>query len=110
MRERRGGTSARIGLHNYDLATKRGVEGALKLAAELQPRFMWISTPCGPFSPIQALFNEKTESQKEKSLQRQERARKVIKSGVQLALQQLAVGEILDGSGPPTIKVGGNLK
>ena len=87
-----GGVSARVGLHNHDLSTKYGLNGALAMAERLRPRFMWISTPCGPFSPIQALFKEKPEIQKEKSLKRQRRARKIIRSAVQLALQQIERG------------------
>ena len=63
----RGGQAGRVGLHNFDLCTKDGVDGALAQAQALHPRYMWISTPCGPFSPIQALFNEATDDAKRKS-------------------------------------------
>ena len=106
MMEKRGGSSARIGLHNYDLGAKDGLRGALDMADQLHPQFMWISTPCGPFSPIQTLFNERSEEQRRRSMQRQKKGRKLIKAGVEMAYRQTNEAVILDGSGRPTTKGG----
>ena len=89
----RGGQAGRVGLHNFDLCTKDGVDGALAQAQALHPRFMWISTPCGPFSPIQALFNEATDDAKRKSGYRKKRARKVIRAAIKMAYAQLERGD-----------------
>ena len=89
----RGGHAERIGLRNFDLGTKDGVTGALAQAEALHPRYMWISTPCGPFSPIQTLFNEATDDAKRKSGYKKKRARKVIRAATQLAYAQIARGD-----------------
>ena len=95
MMEKRGGTAARIGLHNHDLGTRNGLQGALDMAEQLQPLFMWVSCvslPCGPFSPIQTLFKEMTEDQLRRSQLRQKKARKLIKGGIEMVRRQIERG------------------
>ena len=91
----RGGNAARIGLHNFDISTATGAKGARAFAAEMRPRCAWFSTPCGPFSPVQTLFNEKTAEQKAKSLFRKRKSRRIIKTGIKMAEDQIERGDHL---------------
>ena len=59
--EKSGGTAFRAGLHNgFDLMTESGTELASAAVYRLRPKLLWVSFPCGPTSPIQAL-NEVTD-------------------------------------------------
>ena len=58
-----------------DLETKAGVAQVIRLINEHQPRHVWISTECGPYSPMQSV-NQRTEAQKAELL---EKRRKVLK-------------------------------
>lgn len=57
-----------------------------------RPRLLWISLPCGPYSPILSLFNENTEEQLAKSLDRKRKARKLIRNGIKAARLQVDLG------------------
>ena len=88
----RGGIAYRVGLeNNMDLSTNIGFERARAFASEVKPRWMMISTPCGPTSNIQNL-NQKTEKQIKQLKQKQRRSRKIIGHAVILALEQLERG------------------
>ena len=60
-----------------DLETKAGVAQVIRhpFENEHQPRHVWISTECGPYSPMQSV-NQRTEAQKAELL---EKRRKVLK-------------------------------
>ena len=49
--------------NNYDLSTGEGVKLLLQRVDQCNPLHIWISTECGPFSPMQNL-NQRTEQQK----------------------------------------------
>lgn len=57
-----------------------------------RPRLLWISLPSTPYSPIQSLFNENTEEQLAKSLDRKRKARKLIRNGIKAARLQVDLG------------------
>ena len=60
-----GGQAMAIGLHNdYDLATRRGFVRAAQLIRERKPKYLHVSPPCFPWSPLQNC-NQKTEQQKQ---------------------------------------------
>lgn len=55
-----GGRAMSIGVHNgYDLTTRLGFKRAVKLLRETRPRYMHLSPPCDPWSPLQNL-NQRT--------------------------------------------------
>ena len=47
-----------------DLETRSGVRQVIGLINQHQPRHVWISTECGPFSPMQSI-NQRNEQQRE---------------------------------------------
>ena len=66
-RERAGYQEAAIRCshwNNHDLRTGEGVKLILSLIDRLRPQHVWISTECGPYSPIQNL-NQRTEEQRQ---------------------------------------------
>ena len=58
-----------------DLETKAGVSQVIRLINEHRPRHVWISTECGPYSPMQSV-NQRNEAQKNDLA---EKRRKVLK-------------------------------
>ena len=60
-----GGGAMSIGVHNgFDLTTRLGFKRAVKLLRKTRPRYMHISPPCDPWSPLQNL-NQRTVQQRE---------------------------------------------
>ena len=58
-----GSVAYRVGLSNkMDLTTHAGLERASEFARLVRPRWIWVSRPCGPTSPIQNI-NQRTEAQ-----------------------------------------------
>lgn len=59
-----GGRAMSIGLHNgFDLTTRSGLKKAAALVRESRPRYMHVSPPCDPWSPLQNC-NQRTEEQR----------------------------------------------
>lgn len=72
----KGLTAERASLFNgYDLTSPEGLQKLLNLIREKKPRNIWLSTECGPFSPIQN-FNQRTEQQQADLKDKQRKARK----------------------------------
>lgn len=92
----------RIGLPAFDLSTKSGLAEAKKMMGKHRPRLAWFSLPCGPYSPIQTLFNENTEEKLQKSLDRKKKSRHLIYNGLELAEYQLELGGELAWEWPLT--------
>ncbi|CAJ1422108.1 unnamed protein product [Effrenium voratum] len=89
--KRRGKGALRLGLPD-DLSTRAGLEKGLQMMREKRPRMVWFSLPCGPYSPIQAMFNEKDEMAWWKSQMRKKKSRKLIRHGLIMAREQLRLG------------------
>ena len=59
-----GGRAMSIGLHNgFDLTTRSGLKKAVALVRETRPRYMHVSPPRDPWSPLQNC-NQRTEEQR----------------------------------------------
>ena len=87
-----GGKGGRAGLFNQcDLTKAEGVDNVRTLIKKHRPRWIWVSFPCGPLSPVQAL-NEITEEGKIKSKFRKRAARKVLKGGLQILREHVDSG------------------
>ena len=70
--QKAGGHAMAIGLHNdYDLATRRGFVRAAALIRQRKPKYLHVSPPCFPWTPLQNC-NQKTDKQKH-SLQEKRR-------------------------------------
>ena len=51
---KRGGIAFRVGIQNkMDMTTLTGKTRAKEFARIVKPRVLWLSPPCGPYSPIQ---------------------------------------------------------
>ena len=59
-----------------------------------RPRFVWIATDCGAFSPMQNL-NQRTEHQKLELLEKQRDARKQHVGGLLVAYEALRLGSVV---------------
>eukprot|EP00435_Cladocopium_sp_Y103_P026888 s2772_g6.t1 len=94
--EKSGGTAFRAGLHNgFDLMTEHGTQLAIAAVKKLKPKLLWVSFPCGPTSPVQAL-NELTEEGRRKSRERIRRSRKLVRNGIRvMEAQVLEDGQIV---------------
>ena len=94
--EKAGGTAFRAGLFNgFDLMTDHGTELAISAVKKLKPKLLWVSFPCGPTSPVQAL-NELTEEGRRKSRERIRRSKKLVKNGIRvMEAQALESGQIV---------------
>ena len=88
----RGHGALRIGLPAIDLSTKKGLEEVKAMIDKWRPKVAWISLPCGPFSPIQELFNENDPDKLARSLLRKKRARRLIANGLAVAEYQIQCG------------------
>ena len=87
-----GGIAHRIGLDNgMDLSTEHGFQKASRFAEEVKPRYMWISTPCGPNSPIQNM-NQKTPEQWKRLLDKRKKSKKINSRAIRLAKEQVERG------------------
>ena len=87
-----GGIAYRVGMENHmDLTTEVGAERARQFADAVKPRWMWISTPCGPNSPLQNL-NQKTAEQIKKLKQKRRKAKAIIRHAITLAEEQVHRG------------------
>jgi hypothetical protein len=87
-----GQRALRIGLPAIDLSTKVGLQEVKGMIKKHRPKVLWISLPCGSYSPIQKLFNEDTPEKKEKSLC----ANVTRASGSAMALKRLELNFILE--------------
>ena len=58
-----------------------------------KPRWIWVSHPCGPTSPIQH-FNETTEEGWRKSVKRRQRHRPLLKAGNEILVDASNGGNI----------------
>ena len=98
---RHGLTTIRLGLPATDLSTKAGLAEVLMMVDKWRPSFMWLSLPCGPFSPLSEPLSE---AQWAQSQARQRKARRLIRHGLAVARRQLLFGGSLHGSGrAPTV-------
>lgn len=89
---RKGGRAYRVGLSNkMDMSTNHGVDRACRLAEVVRPRWMWVSTPCGPTSPIQNM-NQNSPEQIERLRLKKRKSRKIIRGCIRLAREHVARG------------------
>lgn len=89
----RGGQAIRCsGLPHYDMLTQRGGDRVLDEMEKHDPRLLWVSVKCGPWSPIQRLFNENTEEKKQASEQRKKKGRKMVRQALRAVRRQLERG------------------
>ena len=56
----KGRQAIRIGLPAFDLSKRSGKEELMRMVDKHRPKLLWFSLPCGPYSPIQTVFNEDT--------------------------------------------------
>ena len=71
------GAAQRLSLWNgADLSTSAGVRNVLERIASNNPGTVWISPPCGPFSPLQHT-NSRTPEQSEELKRKREYARRI---------------------------------
>ena len=77
--------------NGYDLETAQGVSRAKECLEKQKPRYLWIATECGPFSPIQHL-NKRTPQQEHDLEQKQTRARKQYTNGREVARHAAQLG------------------
>eukprot|EP00974_Lingulodinium_polyedra_P099970 9683547-Lingulodinium_polyedra.AAC.1 len=76
--EARGGTAYRASVWNdFDLATQRGQERLRELVQQLQPRHIWFSPPCTPWSQLQAT-NQRTPEQCARLASARRRGRRIL--------------------------------
>lgn len=87
-----GRKALRIGLPAIDMSKKKGKDELIAMIKKLKPRVVWFSLPCGPYSPIQELFNEDTPEKKKRSEERKSRSRRMISHGLEAADAQLRQG------------------
>ena len=87
-----GLSAIRIALPAFDLSTNKGSSELNFMIQKHRPRLLWFSLPCGPYSLIQSLFNQKSEDQLAKSLERKRKARKLIRNGIKAARLHLDLG------------------
>ena len=81
-----GGKAERAGLFNgCDLMKEDGRNRVRDIIRTRKPRWIWVSYPSGPTSPIQHL-NEITESGWRKSIKRRQRHRRLLKAGNDILL------------------------
>ena len=78
-------------IDDFDLSTEEGYEQAEARLRELQPRRVWLSPECGPFSQLQNA-NQRTEEQVENLKRKREEGLKQWHSSMRLAWVQLELG------------------
>ena len=75
--QKQGLTAARLSIWNdHDLSTGEGVRRCVKFIEKHRPRYVWISTECGAFSPMQNR-NQRNPEQIETLKRKQNEARKL---------------------------------
>lgn len=89
---KKGRSAIRIGLPAFDFKTKAGLTELKGMLRKHRPALAWFSLPCGPYSPLQTLFNESTPEAKAKSEERKRQSRKLIRNGIEAAREQLLLG------------------
>ena len=90
--EKQGLKAERLSWWNgCDLTTSEGVRKAVKTIEEKRPKFLWIATECGPFSPMQNL-NQRTPQQKEDLKRKQDHARRQHIGGLVAAEAAVRLG------------------
>ena len=77
-----------------DLTTGEGVHNVLRILETKRPKFVWISTECGPFSPIQNL-NQRNPKQIEELHEKQHEARKQHVGGLIVAHVAIGLGLVV---------------
>lgn len=82
----------RVGLPAHDLSRSKDTDEVIKMIHRHRPKVLWISLPCGPYSPIQHLFNETTPEQQAALLLKKKRSRKLIRNALPLVRAQLEEG------------------
>ena len=88
----RGGKAHRCGLPYYDMLTQLGGDRVLQALDELEPRLLWVSVKCGPWSPLQRLFNENTEEKYKASMMRKRKGRKMVRQAIRAMRKQIESG------------------
>lgn len=89
----RGGVSFRVGIQNrMDMTTLLGKTRAKEFARLVKPKVLWISPPCGPYSPLQNL-NQNNPEQCKNLFQKRKRSRKLNRSCIELAEEQIERGD-----------------
>ena len=90
-----GQEAARCSIWNdCDLRTGEGLRKVFEVLHTRRPRFVWIATDCGAFSPMQNL-NQRTEHQKLELLEKQRDARKQHVGGLLVAYEALRLGSVV---------------
>lgn len=90
--DKHGKRAMRCSIWNgFDLTTGEGVKGVLKILKRERPRYVWLATECGPFSPIQNC-NQRTEAQRQELLRKQTEARKQHVGGLIVAYMAQKLG------------------
>ena len=74
-----------------DLETRDGVRQVLELVRVHQPRHVWISTECGPYSPMQSI-NQRTEAQRQDLAEKRKQALKQYLGGCTIYHYCMQVG------------------
>ena len=83
--QKQGLTAARLSIWNdHDLSTGEGVRRCVKFIEKHRPRYVWISTECGAFSPMQNC-NQRNPEQIETLKRKQNEARKQHIGGLVIA-------------------------
>ncbi|CAE7036395.1 TY1B-A [Symbiodinium sp. CCMP2592] len=90
--EDRHGTSARMSPFEYDFGRKAGVEQALEAARARSPALLWVSVPCGALEQPEDSVPEGPDDSQRTHLHRRRRCRKVFKTALRLAEDQVRRG------------------
>ncbi|CAK9066760.1 unnamed protein product [Durusdinium trenchii] len=72
--------------------SSQDTEEIIAMIHDLRPKMMWISLPCGPYSPIQHIFNQATPEQEAALLLKKKRSRKLTRNALRLVKTQLEEG------------------
>ena len=90
--EDRHGNAARMSPYEFDFGRKSGLEHALEAARSLAPALMWVAVPCVALEAPEDSVAGADEEQRRTQLHRRRRARKVLKTSLKLAEDQMARG------------------
>ena len=76
----KGGAADRYSYWNgYDLTIRKGTEALRSKLESTRPRWIWMSPPCGPDSPMQNL-NQRTDTQIQRLEEKRSRAHRIQKN------------------------------
>ena len=90
----------RMGLHNgFDLATRVGLVRALAKLRELRPRYLHISPPCFPWSPL-SHTNQRNPEQIQRMKEKRQHGRLILKNCLKLIQVQRQELDGQSGMGP----------